>query len=252
MKKSSILLDEDIISIITIKGNNSLNIIDYNAIKELNKIIKKVKINKDVRVLIIKGYGDKSFSSGANIEEFSKFKSNEIDEYVELGTETYLEIENLNIPVIACINGYALGAGFELALTCDIRFLSSNSIVGQPANSLGLIPPFGGTTRLPKIVGIGIAKEFIFGSIKITAEEALKIGLANKVFPPEKLLEETLNYSKRIVKNKHYAIKFSKELINKSYYQDILNLEKKYLSECLKNIETKNTLLKFLNKKGDV
>lgn len=251
MKKSHIILDENTISTITIKGNNSLNIIDYNSIKELYKAIKKVKENKDIRVLIIKGCGETAFSSGANMEEFSKFKESEIDEYVELGTDAYREIENLDIPVIACVNGYALGAGFELILACDIRFLSSNSIVGQPAVSLGLVPPFGGTTRLPKITGIGIAKEIIFGSLRISAEEALKIGLANKVFLPETLMEETLNYANKIVNNKQYAIKYSKELINNSYNNDVMNLEKKYLSECLKSEQTKNTLIQFLNKKGE-
>jgi enoyl-CoA hydratase len=252
LKKSHIILDEDVISTITIKGVNNLNILDFNLIRQLNKSIKKVKNNKEIKVLIITGYGNKAFSSGANIEEFSKFNEEEITEYIELGTETYKEIENLDIPVIACVNGYALGAGFELILTCDIRFLSSNSIIGQPAVSLGLIPPFGGTTRLPRITGMGIAKELIFGSLRISSEEALRIGLANKVFSPENLMKETLNYANRIVNNKQYAIKYSKQLINSSYNSDLSVLEKKYLSECLKNKETKNTLISFLNKKGEV
>lgn len=243
--KTEIIIEHNNISILTLKGNNPLNILTYDAIKSLNNAVTELEKDKSVQALVIKGYGDKAFCSGADITELSTMPQEQIDEYVDVATETYIKIENFHSPVIASINGYAFGAAFELLLTCDLRIMASHAKIGQPAVRHGLVPPFGGLHRLPEIVGMGRAKEIIFTTCDISAEEGYRIGIVNKVCDIEFLDQETLNIAKKIILGKSYSLYYSKQLLNNYMSENVINLEKQYLKNCLKNNETRSQLASF-------
>lgn len=172
-----------------------------------------------------------------------------VDEYIKTGSATYHQIEDFPVPVIAVINGFAFGAGFELTLACDIRFMAEETRIGQPAVKHGLVPPFGGMHRLPQIIGSGRAREVIFGAMELTASECLRIGLVNRVYPRKDLMDESIKFAEMLCKNKKYAIAMAKNSINyylnsNSYYQ----AEDEYLSFCLKNQLTRQQLLSFFER----
>lgn len=247
-KPTEILVSYDKITILTLKGENGLNILNYETINKLSEILSDLDQDNSIEALIITGYGNKAFCSGADINELSAMDENIIDFYVDKGTETFLQLEHFHAPVIAAINGYAFGAAFELLLTCDLRVMANNALIGQPAVRHGLIPPFGGLHRLPEIVGMGIAKEIIFASEELSAEECHRIGLVNKVCTFESLIENSIKIAERITRGKSYSLSTVKKLLNTNHTQDISNLEKIELSNCLKNEETKKQLLSFFEK----
>ena len=179
--------------IYTIQINNpkALNALNSSILHEFNRALTVVENDKNIRVLIITGV-DKSFVAGADISEMAKLDETAGKAFGEFGSEIFRRIELLHIPVIASINGFALGGGCELALCCDIRIASENAKFGQPEVGLGITPGFSATQRLPRLVGLGKAKELIYTASIINADEALRIGLVNKVCTPETLEEETL------------------------------------------------------------
>ena len=244
-KITQILVDHNKITTLTLKGENNLNILNYQTIVKLKQVLTELDNDKSIEALIITGHGSKAFCSGADISELSNMDESLIEEYVETGMQTFLQIENFHAPVIAAINGYAFGAAFELLLSCDIRIISSSAIIGQPAVRHGLIPPFGGLHRLPKIVGLGNAKYIIFSAEHLNAEEALRIGLVNKIYDSDILFEEVNKIAKQIIKGKKYSLALSKNILNSSKYQDTIDLEKNALIDCLKNSETKSQLDSF-------
>lgn len=246
--KTDIIVDHNEISTLTLKGNNSLNILTYETIKSLNKVVTELGNDKSIHVLIIRGNGDKAFCSGADINELSNMPEDQIEDYVNIATDTYSKIENFHAPVIASINGYAFGAAFELLLTCDLRIMSTNAKIGQPAVRHGLVPPFGGLHRLPEIVGMGLAKQIIFTTEEMNAEECYRIGLVNKTVDFSDLENETLNIARKISIGKSYSLASSKKLLNNYMNKNIVELEKQALIDCLKNTETKNQLASFFEK----
>ncbi len=249
MKKSTeIIVEHNVVTILTLKGSNDLNILNYQAIISLYDTLKELDKDKSIEALIITGNGNKAFCSGADISELSSIEEDAIEEYVEVGFKTFNKIENFHSPVIASVNGYAFGAAFELLLSCDIRIMSSSAIIGQPAVTHGLIPPFGGLHRLPDIVGLGVAKYIVYSAKNLSADECLKMGLVNDVFKSDNLLKESINLANKIIKGKDYSLSFAKNLLNNHNSRNIEQLEKKALMDCLKNQKTKNQLNHFFDK----
>lgn len=210
------------IAIVKMNRPKALNALNNDTLEELVNIFDCLKEDESVKGVIITGEG-KGFVAGADIVQMQNYKSVEGRQYADFAQSVFTKIENLEKPVIAAVNGYALGGGSELALSCDIRIASVKAVFGQPEVSLGIIPCFGGTQRLPRLIGSGKAKEIIFTGKHIKAEEALSIGLVNKVVEPEKLIEESMNMMKEILKNAFMAVGYAKIAINKGLEMDITN-----------------------------
>ena len=185
------------INIISINRPKKLNALNIETFSEIDHAIKSSIVNPDVRLIIITGTGDKAFVAGADIKEFVNFSMAEAYELSKSGHKILSEtLERCPKPIIAAINGYAFGGGTEIALACHIRLASKDAIFAQPEVKLGLIPGWGGTQRLPRIVGKGIANEMIISGKPIDAEEAYRVGLVNKVYKKESLMSESLKFAK--------------------------------------------------------
>ncbi|MDF1541166.1 MAG: enoyl-CoA hydratase/isomerase family protein, partial [Candidatus Thorarchaeota archaeon] len=167
---------------ITINRPSKYNALNTSVVTKLTELMTKAENDSNIRVVVLTGAGDKAFAAGADISEFSGKDSKSVRPLAENGQNLCVYMESMGKPVIAAINGYALGGGCEIAMACDFRYASSNAKFGQPEINLGIIPGFGGTVRLPRLVGLGIAKELVCSGENINADEALRIGLVNKVF----------------------------------------------------------------------
>ncbi|RKY84235.1 enoyl-CoA hydratase, partial [candidate division KSB1 bacterium] len=203
------------VAFVTVDRPEVLNALNVSTILELMAVFSKIKIDQDVKVAILTGSGEKSFVAGADIRELSKYTSIGGKDFSVQGQQIFNLIEELGKPVIAAVNGFALGGGLELAMACTIRIASDNAKFGQPEVGLGLIPGFGGTQRLPRLVGKGRAMELILTGDMISAEEALRIGLVNKVVPQKDLISEAELIAQKIMQNSPIAVKFAMEAINK-------------------------------------
>jgi enoyl-CoA hydratase len=195
--------------IITINRPDKLNALNGQTINELEDIVNSIKNNPDVFVVVITGSGEKAFVAGADISELNKLDVISAKEFSEKGNRVFRAIETLDKPVIVAVNGFALGGGCELALASHIRFASENAKFGQPEVNLGIIPGYGGTQRLARIVNSARALEIILTGDMLTAEEALKIGLVNKVYPFADLLPKTLELAEKISSKGQQAIRFA-------------------------------------------
>ena len=243
--------EEDGISFITISRPEVLNALNSQVLDELFQKLESIDKSK-ISALIITGEGKKSFVSGADISEAYSLSKEEVEILSKKGNEVFRRIETLEIPVIAAINGYALGGGCELCLSCDIRICSENAIFGLPEVGLGTTPGFGGTQRLPRIVGIGMAKQMIFTGQSIKADEALKIGLVNAVYPQNELITEAKKLALTIAKNSKFAVKSCKKAINEGFLVDIdkgIKIEEKLICECFDNPDRKERMKKFLERR---
>jgi len=239
------------ITLITINRPDKLNAMNLVVMDEFITILDSLE-NDTSKVIIITGAGQKAFSSGADIEYMSKIGSVEAEKYALRGHEVLNKIESIEKPVIAAINGYALGGGCELALACDIRFASSNAQLGQPEVTIGICPGWGGTQRLLRIIGPARAKDLIFTGRKIVAEEALSMGLINKIFSIENLISEAKVYAKNITKNSSFAIGKSKMLVNRGVDANLdtgLKLEIYSWSLCFSTKDREERMRAFLEKK---
>ena len=246
--------EEKEISIITISRPKALNALNSKVLDELSQSLDEIDTSK-TRALIITGEGEKSFVAGADISEMSSLSKKEAQEFSIKGNKVFRKIETFEIPVIAAINGFALGGGCELSLSCDIRLCAENAIFGQPEVGLGITPGFGGTQRLARVVGIGMAKQMIFTGKNIKADEALRIGLVNAIYPQNELINEAIKLALIIAKNSKNAVKLSKKAINEGLQVDIdkgIQIEEKLFGECFENPEQKEGMKKFLerNKKN--
>lgn len=213
---------EDEIALVKINRPKALNALNNDTLSDLNKIFDCIAADDSVRGIIITGEG-KGFVAGADIVQMQGYKSIEGRKYADYAQMIFNKIESIEKPVIAAVNGYALGGGCELSLSCDIRIASTKAVFGQPEVGLGVIPCFGGTQRLPRLIGSGIAKELIYTGRQVRAEEALSVGLVNKVVEPELLIDEAKNMMKAILKNASLAIGFAKVAINRGLEMDIAN-----------------------------
>ncbi len=242
--------DEDVVQI-TISRQDKLNAMNLDVMDEFISLLDDLEKDSS-RVIIITGEGPKAFSAGADIEYMSNIGPTEAEKYALRGHEVLNRIEKLEKPVIAAVNGYALGGGCELALSCDIRFASPNAQLGQPEVTLGSCPGWGGTQRLLRIVGPARAKDLIFSGRKIMAEEAFSMGLINRIFPSESLLSETKAYAKVLSKNSSFAIGISKMLVNRGTDANLdtgLKLEIYSWAVCFSTKEREERMRKFIEKK---
>lgn len=195
--------------IVTINRPDKLNALNGQTISELENVIDSIKNNSEVFVVVITGSGEKAFVAGADISEINKLDIILGKEFSEKGNRVFRKIETLDKPVIAAVNGFALGGGCELALACHIRIASENAKFGQPEVNLGIIPGYGGTQRLARVINSARALEMILTGDMVSAEEALKIGLVNKVFTLTDLLPKTLDLADKISSKGHQAIRFA-------------------------------------------
>lgn len=208
--------------IVTMNRPKALNALNNQTLDELNDIIDYIKAEEEILGVIITGEG-KAFVAGADISQMRPYKAEEGRSYAEYAQGTFNKIEAVGKPVIAAVNGYALGGGCELAMSCDIRIASDKAVFGQPEVNLGVIPCFGGTQRLPRLIGSGRAKELIFTGRNVKAEEALSIGLVNKVVAAEELLSEARAMMDLIIQKAPMAVRYSKIAVNKGLDLDLSN-----------------------------
>jgi len=208
------------IGILTMSRPKALNALNNDLLVELGKAVDAIAIDKAIDVLVITGEG-KSFVAGADILEMKDLNSEQGREWGELGASVFMKVEKLKIPVIAAVNGFALGGGCELAMACDIRIASENAKFGQPETGLGITPGFSGCVRLPRIVGAAKAKEIIFTADLISAAEAEKIGLVNRVVSAETLMDTAMDMAKKIASRAQLAVRYSKMAIDKGLESDV-------------------------------
>ena len=242
---------DDEIVLVTINRPEKLNAMNLDVMDELVCILDDLEKDSS-KVVIITGAGDKAFSAGADIEYMSKIGTAEAEKYALRGHEVLNKIERLDKPVIAAINGYALGGGCELGLACDIRFASPNAQLGQPEVTIGICPGWGGTQRLLRIIGPSRAKDLIFTGRKIGADEALSMGLVNKIIPNENLISETKAYAKNIAKNSSFAVGVSKMLVNKGMDANLdtgLKLEIYSWALCFSSNDRQERMRAFVEKR---
>ena len=240
----------DHIAIITIDRPDALNALNLDVLKELDQIISQAGADEDVYVLVITGAG-RAFVAGADIGQMKDLEPDTARDFGEYGNSVFSKIEDLPKPVIAAVNGFALGGGCELAMACDIRIAGTKAKFGQPETGLGITPGFGGTQRLPRIVGLAKAKELIFTARTIGAEEALSIGLVNQVVADEDLMATTLEMANKIAGNAQIAIRQSMLAINKGMQCDVRTgtaIESQAFALCFSTEDQKNAMTAFINK----
>jgi enoyl-CoA hydratase len=240
------------IAILFVNRPKKLNALNKNTIQELHETIKLMDENSEVRVIIITGSGEKAFVAGADIAEFAHFSVKEGSQLAAQGQELLFDfIENLKTPVIAAINGFALGGGLELAMACHIRIASENAKMGLPETSLGVIPGYGGTQRLPQLVGKGRAMEMILTAGMISAEDAYRSGLVNHVLPQAELLDFTKTLAQRIMKNSPIAISRAIEAVNANFVSGVngFDVEIKNFGDCFATDDFKEGTTAFLEKR---
>ncbi len=245
-----IINKEGAVSIITINRPESLNALNAKTIEELSSAFSDIEADKDCRVAILTGSGEKSFVAGADIKEFQDFNTGEAQNLAKTGQDQlFNKIENLKKPVIAAVNGFALGGGLELAMSCHIRYASDNAKLGLPEVTLGLIPGYGGTQRLPKLVGKGLANELIFSAKMIYGERAKEIGLVNEVFSLEELIPESMKLATAISRNSPLAITKAIEAVNLSDTDKGFEKEIQSFGELFEMDDKKEGVTAFLEKR---
>lgn len=221
--KNVILEKDGNLAIVTINRPKALNALNSETLRDIDAVIEDLENDNDIYCVILTGAGEKAFVAGADISEMKDLDSKGGEEFGVLGNKVFRRLETLDKPVIAAISGFALGGGCELSMACDIRIASEKARFAQPEVGLGITPGFGGTQRLPRLVGEGKAKELIYTCAMINAEEALRIGLVNKVVPLETLMEEARKMADAIIANAPIAVRLCKDAINKGMQVDIDN-----------------------------
>ncbi len=236
--------------LITINRPKKLNALNKELIEELNHVLRYANEDKAVRAVVITGSGDKAFVAGADIKEFSNFNPEEGEALAKEGQSLLFDfIENMDKPVIAAINGYALGGGLELALACHLRVAVEGAKFGFPEVSLGLIPGYGGTQRLPHIVGKSHAMDLILTARMLNAEEAYDISLVNDVVPKEALLDKAFEIVEALSKNSPNALAQAMKAINHSFNKEGYEIEKRSFGNCFQTPDFKEGVDAFLNKR---
>ena len=237
-------------AIITINREKALNALNSAVLDELDKTLDSVDLDQ-VRCLILTGAGQKSFVAGADIAEMSTLTKAEGEAFGKKGNDVFRKLETFPIPVIAAVNGFALGGGCEISMSCDIRICSENAVFGQPEVGLGITPGFGGTQRLARLVGAGMAKQLIYTARNIKAPEAFRIGLVNAVYPQEELLPAAEKMAAGIAKNAPIAVRNCKKAINEGLQVDMdqaIVIEEKLFGDCFETEDQKYGMAFFLDK----
>jgi enoyl-CoA hydratase len=254
MAYENILLEkEDRLAILYINRPKALNALNAATLLELKDAIENVRDDADIDVLIITGAGDKSFVAGADIAYMAPLNAAESRAFSMLGNQVFRSIELLEKPVIAAVNGFALGGGCELAMACDFRIASFRAKFGQPEVGLGITPGFGGTQRLPRLIGPGMAKQLIYTADVIDANEALRIGLVNQVVPAEELMQTVKDIAKRIIAKGQIAVRYCKAAIDNGMQTDIdraIAFEADIFGLCFATEDQKEGMNAFIEKRA--
>ncbi|MBQ9990380.1 MAG: enoyl-CoA hydratase/isomerase family protein [Lachnospiraceae bacterium] len=238
------------VGVITINREKALNALNSSVLEELDKTLDAVNLD-EVRCLILTGAGQKSFVAGADIGEMSTLTKAEGEAFGKKGNDIFRKLETFPIPVIAAINGFALGGGCEIAMSCDIRICADNAVFGQPEVGLGITPGFGGTQRLARLVSPGMAKQLIYTAKNIKADEAYRIGLVNAVYTQEELMPAAEKMAAAIAKNAPIAVRNCKKAINEGLDVDMdkaIVIEEKLFGDCFETEDQKYGMAFFLDK----
>jgi enoyl-CoA hydratase len=244
-------IDEDI-AIIKINRPKALNAINADVVGDINGALDEMDGNPAIRVLILTGEGDKAFVAGADISQMVNLDPLQLRKFSLNLHDLGFRMESLPVPVIACVNGFALGGGTEIAMASDFIYASENAKFGQPEINLGIIPGFGGTQRLPRLVGKGMAKELCMTGVIISAQEAKEIGLVNKVFPADTLWEETMKTAKVLASKGRFSLMAVKRCIDRGYDLDLraaCSLETDQFGLCMASPDGKEGMSAFLEKR---
>lgn len=248
-----ILLEKkDHVAIATVNRSKALNALNSEVLNDLNTLLDEIAADPEIRVLVLTGSGEKAFVAGADIGEMSTLTKAEGEAFGKKGNDVFRKLETLPIPAIAAVNGYALGGGCELAMACDIRLCSDTAVFGQPETGLGITPGFGGTQRLARLVGPGMAKQLIYSARNIKADEALRIGLCNAVYPAEELMPAAEKLAETIAKNAPIAVRACKKAINEGLempMDEAVALEEKLFGSCFETADQKEGMQAFLEKR---
>ena len=242
--------EDGFVGIVTINRPKALNALNSKVLEALESTFKSIDINK-IRAVILTGEGKKSFVAGADIGEMSTLTKAQGEAFGKKGNDVFRMIETFPIPVIAAINGFALGGGCEIAMSCDIRLCSDNAIFGQPEVGLGITPGFGGTQRLSRLIGEGMAKQMIYTARNIDANEALRIKLVNAVYPQDELMAAAKKMANTIAKNAPIAVRNCKKAINDGMQVDIdkaIVIEEKLFGDCFETEDQRAGMGNFLQK----
>lgn len=243
---------ENEIAVVTINRPKALNALNSETLAELGQCFADIETRKDIKVVILTGSGEKSFVAGADISEMVNATPAEGRTMALLAAESFKKLENMPQVTIAAVNGFALGGGCEISMACDIRIAAENAKFGQPEVNLGILPGFGGTQRLPRLVGKGRAKELIFTTDMIDAQEAYRIGLANKVVPQAELLDYCKKMAAKIISKASYGVTLAKMAINGGLDMDLANglvLEANLFGLSFATADKKEGMTAFLEKR---
>ena len=241
---------QDAVEIITIDRQKALNALNPEVLEELKAAFDAVDQNV-IRCIVLTGAGDKSFVAGADIASMSTMTKAEGEAFGKMGNDIFLMIEKFPIPVIAAVNGFALGGGNELAMSCDIRICSENALFGQPEVGLGITPGFGGTQRLARLIGPGMAKQITYAALNIDAAEALRVGLVNAVYPQGELMPNAVKLATKIAKNAPIAVRACKQAINEGLQVSIeegIEIEEKLFGSCFETHDQVEGMACFLSR----
>lgn len=251
MYKNLILTKQDSsVALITINNPKTLNALNTSVLQDLSKVFDDLHNDQQIRAVVITGEG-RAFVAGADIKEMAELNNEQGKQFGEFGAKVFRKIEQFRCPVIAAVNGFALGGGCELAMACDIRIAANDAKFAQPEVGLGIIPGFSGTQRLARLVGMGKAKELVYTIGVINANEALKINLVNSVVNTDETVNEAIKMAKTIAKQAPIAVKYAKEVMNKGFDLDIdqaIKLENDYFGKCFDTNDQKKGMRAFLNR----
>ena len=239
------------IAYLIIDREKALNALNSQVLADLDAALDAIDLNT-VRCVIVRGAGEKSFVAGADIAQMKELSKEEGEAFGKHGNDVFRRIETLPIPTIAAINGFALGGGCELSMSCDIRICADTAVFGQPETGLGITPGFGGTQRLARLVGPGMAKQLIYTAKNIKADEALRIGLVNAVYPLDELMAAAEKLAETIAKNAPIAVRACKKAINNGLevkMDDAIVIEEKLFGSCFKTADQIEGMSAFLEKR---
>ncbi len=253
MAYETIMVDvQDGIAKITFNRPKALNALNNALLGEFSTALDEISANEAVRVLVLTGSGEKSFVAGADITELATFNALEAKVFAKKGQEIISKLQELSIPAIAAVNGFALGGGSEMALACDFIYASDNAMFGLPEINLGIIPGFGGTQRLPRLIGPNMAKEMIFTGKMISAAEAKEIGLVNKVCTQPELMADVMKTAKTIAAKGRVSLRAAKQSVVNGLNTDLktgLNIECDAFALCMASEDSKEGTSAFLEKR---
>ena len=240
------------IAVATINRPKALNALNSQVLEDIDQLVEQVKADDEIRALVITGSGEKAFVAGADIGEMSTLTKAEGEAFGKKGNDVFRKLETLPIPTIAAVNGFALGGGLELALCCDIRLCSETAKFGQPEVGLGITPGFGGTQRLPRVVGTSNAMTLTLTGKPVGAEDALRMRLVNRVYPDAELMDGAMEMAETIANNAPLAVHYCKVAMSRRvdrFLENDLDYEAQVFGECFETEDQLNAMTAFLAKR---